>query len=165
MPKKAKSRTPRKAFILLKSGQVPSDFGNLFSRLFWRSQTDAMLAKTIWDAIKVSDREGLDLAIWQKWRTELHISVGRLYKILNVLQGTGLIEKNLGRRGTRWYVATGFMRELESMLYWFTNETGMQSYVRRWGGTQVCASCGFALGHCQVDCECPCGKIRTKYHS
>jgi len=165
MPKKAKRRTPRQAFILLKSGQVPADFGNLFVRLFWRSQTDAMLARNIWNAVKESGRQGLDLGVWHSWKSDFRISVGRLYRILNVLQGAGMIEKASVGGPTKWFTSTGFMRELESLLYWFSNETQFETNVRRWGGTQRCARCGFALGNCQDDCECPCGKIRTQYHS
>jgi hypothetical protein len=117
---------PHKTTIMFKGGEIPVGFDEVFGRIFWKSQMLASQAKKFWESVKEMEgpREegtgGIKVDVWKDWTAKTGMSIGQFYNMIHGLQGAGMIE----RRGKRWHIGTGFMRQLEMMLRIYSVKSG-----------------------------------------
>ena len=106
---------------LLKSGAVVTTTDELFERIFWRSPLLAHEALLLWKHLRESPT-GMPSSDWRAWVKERNLTVGQYYNIIKGMRGAGLIEK----RGGRYHVSTGFLREMEQMVRIYSRITGYE---------------------------------------
>jgi len=123
MPRRAVRGPPRqKTTILFKAGNLPSNAGELFRRVFWKSDFLASEAQNFWHEVKRSEPMGLPIQAWKDWISKRSMSVGQFYNMIHGLVGAGFIEK----KDSRWHLSGGFLRELEQMVSVYSSEIGLQ---------------------------------------
>jgi len=113
MPRRA-TRHPGepKTTILFKAGNFPDSAGDLFKRVFWKSEFLAGEAHSFWREVKRAEPSGLPIQAWKGWIGKRDMSVGQFYNMIHGLVGAGFVEK----KESKWHLSDGFTRELESML-------------------------------------------------
>ncbi len=93
MPRRAVRGPPRqKTTILFKAGNLPSNAGELFRRVFWKSDFLASEAQNFWHEVKRSEPMGLPIQAWKDWISKRSMSVGQFYNMIHGLVGAGFIE-------------------------------------------------------------------------
>ena len=105
----------------MKSGAVVTTSDELFERIFWRSPPLAHEALRLWNHLRESP-EGMPSSNWKAWTEERNLTTGQYYNIIKGMRGAGLIEK----RGGRYHVSTGFLREMEQMVRIYSTITGYE---------------------------------------
>ncbi len=120
MPRRA-TRHPSdpKTTVLFKAGNLPEAAGDLFRRVFWKSEFLASEAHSFWKEVKKSEPSGLPIQAWKDWISRRSMSVGQFYNMIHGLVGAGFLEK----RESRWHLSDGFTRELEAMLKVYAGES------------------------------------------
>lgn len=120
MPRRA-TRHPSepKTTILFKAGNLPGAGGDLFKRVFWKSEFLAGEAHSFWREVKKSEPSGLPIQTWKDWIAKREMSVGQFYNMIHGLVGAGFIEKH----DSKWHLSEGFTHELEAMLRVYNSES------------------------------------------
>ncbi len=120
MPRRAtRHPTEPKTTVLFKAGNLPASAGDLFRRVFWKSDFLAGEAHSFWREVKKAEPTGLPIQAWKDWIAKREMSVGQFYNMIHGLVGAGFIEK----RESRWHLSSGFSRELDGMLKVYGLET------------------------------------------
>lgn len=125
-PRLARRPSEPKTTVLLKAGKVPEHAGDVFKRVFWKSEFLAGEAHSFWREVKKSEPAGLPIRTWKAWISKRGMSVGQFYNMIHGLTGAGMIK----RRESKWHLSEGFQAELKAMLSIYKSEDGTETSRR-----------------------------------